>query len=143
VDGSRNAARAASIAIAYAKRFGAELIALHVIVIPAQTLAEVEGGIGRFESSEMHEYLASARQKAQSILDEVVTSGEREGVKAIGLLHDKSFSVVETILDQAVANNVDLIIIGTRGLTGFKKLLIGSVSSAVVSHAHCAVLVVR
>ena len=52
-------------------------------------------------------------------------------------------SVVETIVNQAVKENVDLIIVGTRGLGGFKKLLLGSVSNGVVSHAHSPVLVIR
>jgi len=143
MDGSRNAARAASVAVEYAKRFGAELLVLHVIAFPAHTLAEVEGGIGRLESSEVEEYFASARQGVKVVLDEVVKSAEGEGVKATGMIVDHAFSVIETILDHAASNNVDLIVIGTRGLTGFKKLLIGSVSSGVVNHAHCPVLIVR
>ncbi|MGO9645708.1 MAG: universal stress protein [Candidatus Bathyarchaeia archaeon] len=51
-------------------------------------------------------------------------------------------AVVETILE-ATESNVDLIVLGTRGLTRFKKLLIGSVSSEVVNHGHCSVLIVR
>jgi nucleotide-binding universal stress UspA family protein len=38
---------------------------------------------------------------------------------------------------------VDLIIIGSRGLTGFKRILEGSVSSQVVSDAPCSVLVIK
>jgi nucleotide-binding universal stress UspA family protein len=37
----------------------------------------------------------------------------------------------------------DLIVIGSRGLSGMKRLLMGSVSESVVRHAHCPVLVVR
>ena len=39
-------------------------------------------------------------------------------------------------------NNVDLIVVGTRGRTGFKKMLLGSVASGVVTYAHCPVLVI-
>jgi nucleotide-binding universal stress UspA family protein len=39
--------------------------------------------------------------------------------------------------------NIDLIVVGSRGLRAFKKMLIGIVSAAVVNHAHCSVLVVR
>jgi len=143
VDGSENAARAASVAIEYAKKFEAELLVLHVIAIPAHTLAEVEGGIGGLDSSETREYFALAQQKAKPIVDGVVKSAKANDVKATGIIRDNAFSVVETIIDQAVDNKVDLIVIGTRGLTGFKKLLIGSISSGIVNHAHCAVLVIR
>jgi nucleotide-binding universal stress UspA family protein len=36
--------------------------------------------------------------------------------------------------------NIDLIIVGTRGRSGFKKLLLGSVASEVVKYAHCPVM---
>ncbi|HUK27112.1 MAG TPA: universal stress protein [Candidatus Acidoferrales bacterium] len=76
-------------------------------------------------------------------MDEVTRLAEAENVKATRLTQEYSFSVVETILEQGDKSNVDLIVIGTRGLTGFKKLLVGSVSSGVISHAHCSVLIVR
>ena len=143
VDGSGNAARAASVAIKYAEKFEAELLVLHVIAIPAHILAEVEGGIGALDGFESRQYFALARQKAKSIVDDVVKSAKAKNVKATGIIQEYSFSVVETIVDHAAGNNVDLIVIGTRGLTGFKKLLIGSISSGVVNHALCPVLLIR
>jgi nucleotide-binding universal stress UspA family protein len=47
------------------------------------------------------------------------------------------------ILDFAEENNIDLIVIGTRGRSGFKRLLLGSVASHVTTYAHCPVLVVK
>ena len=47
------------------------------------------------------------------------------------------------LVDYSEKNNVDLIIVGTRGITGFKKMLLGSVASGVVTYAHCPVLVIR
>jgi nucleotide-binding universal stress UspA family protein len=47
------------------------------------------------------------------------------------------------ILDFAKENNIDLIVIGTRGRSGFKRLLLGSVASHVTTYAHCPVLVVK
>ena len=52
-------------------------------------------------------------------------------------------SVVQAITDYASEWKVDLIVLGTRGLSGFRKLLLGSVSNGVLSHASCSVLVVR
>ena len=52
-------------------------------------------------------------------------------------------SVATTIMEYAESENVDIIIVGSRGRTSFKKLLLGSVSSNVIKNAHCAVLVVR
>jgi nucleotide-binding universal stress UspA family protein len=52
-------------------------------------------------------------------------------------------SIVSAILRYAQKDDADLIIIGTRGITGFRKLLVGSVASGVVTYAHCPVLVIR
>jgi nucleotide-binding universal stress UspA family protein len=77
------------------------------------------------------------------VVDEAVRLAEMEGVKAIGVIRDNVFSVVEAIVKLAEERNTDLIVIGTRGLTGFRKLLVGSVSSGVIAHAHCSVFIVR
>jgi nucleotide-binding universal stress UspA family protein len=52
-------------------------------------------------------------------------------------------SVIGAIIDYAANKDIDLIVIGTRGRTGLKRLLMGSVANAVVQHAHCSVLLVR
>lgn len=49
----------------------------------------------------------------------------------------------EAIVDAAKRENVDLIVVGSHGRTGLDKMLMGSVSSHVVNHAPCSVLVVR
>jgi nucleotide-binding universal stress UspA family protein len=46
-------------------------------------------------------------------------------------------------LEYAEKENIDLIVLGTKGRSGFKKLLLGSVASGVVTYAHCPVLVVK
>ena len=52
-------------------------------------------------------------------------------------------STVGAIVEYAERENIDLLVIGSRGLTGFKKLLIGGVASGVVTYAHCPVMVVK
>ena len=52
-------------------------------------------------------------------------------------------SVIDSILSYAEDNKIDIIVIGTRGLTGFKRLLVGSVALGVINHARCPVLLVR
>ncbi len=51
--------------------------------------------------------------------------------------------VPDSIIIYAENENVDLIVVATRGRSGFKKLLLGSVASKVVTYAHCPVLVVK
>jgi nucleotide-binding universal stress UspA family protein len=52
-------------------------------------------------------------------------------------------SVADTIIDFAKKETIDLIVIGTKGRTGLKRFLMGSVANGVIQHAHCPVLLVR
>jgi nucleotide-binding universal stress UspA family protein len=52
-------------------------------------------------------------------------------------------SAASTIVDYAESENVDLLVIGSKGRTGLKKMLVGSTASEVVKYSHCPVLVVR
>jgi nucleotide-binding universal stress UspA family protein len=52
-------------------------------------------------------------------------------------------SVVPAIVDYAEKNKVDLIVTGTKGRSGFTKLLLGSVASGIVTFASCPVMVAK
>lgn len=52
-------------------------------------------------------------------------------------------SVASTIVDYAESKNVDLLVIGSKGKTGLKKMLVGSTATDVVKYAHCPVIVIR
>ena len=52
-------------------------------------------------------------------------------------------SVVEEIVEYAENNKVDIIIIGSRGMSGLKKMLLGSIATGVVTYSHCPVLIVK
>ena len=52
-------------------------------------------------------------------------------------------SITGAIIDYASDKSIDLVIVGTKGRTGLKRLLLGSVAQGVVQHAHCPVLLVR
>ena len=52
-------------------------------------------------------------------------------------------SLVGEILEYAERNGIDLIVLGTRGRSGFKRIVLGSVASGVVTYASCPVIVVK
>ena len=54
-----------------------------------------------------------------------------------------SQSTVKSILDFAEEKNVNLIVVGTRGHSGIKKLLLGSTASGIVTYSSCPVIVVK
>lgn len=91
---------------------------------------------------EAYDRLISDRTKAgQAVLDEA-----REKLGDTGLeVHQELIEgpAAEGILRVAEARNADLIVMGTRGLGSLSGLLLGSVSSKVVQHAHCPVMLAR
>ena len=59
------------------------------------------------------------------------------------ILENPTLKVSSLIINQAESENVNLIVVGNRGRQGFKRLLLGSVASDIVTYAHCPVLVVK
>jgi nucleotide-binding universal stress UspA family protein len=148
LDGSENSERASRASVELAEKLKAELIVVHAITPPAlyyHTEISPEGPVIEppTHEKEIDLYLEYARRLGRGIVDPTMSEAKKRGITVKADLPEATASVVETIVNQANKENADLIIVGTRGLGGFKKLLIGSVSSGVVSHAHCPVLVIR
>ena len=148
LDGSENSARASQAALELAEKLQAELIVLHAIIPPTlyyHTEISPEGPVIEppTHEKEIDLYLEYARRVGHGIVDGTVSEAKKRGIAVRAELPETTSSVVETIVNQAVGENADLIVVGTRGLGGFKRLLLGSVSSGVVDHAHCPVLVIR
>ena len=61
----------------------------------------------------------------------------------VAILDDEKNSKVETIVEFIEKNNIDLVIMGSRGLSKFKQMLVGSIASGIISHSKCPVLVIR
>lgn len=116
-DGSVHSAAAASEAIGFAKRCGSNVIAV----------------------SSMHS--DDKFEEAVANVMNVVEMAQKEGIKVEALTPPgRSHDV---IVETAGGRGVDLIIMGTYGKTGFKKLLMGSSTEKVIGHASCAVLVIK
>lgn len=139
IDGSENSFRAASWAVDLAKREGSSLFVLSVIPAPHYSLS---GQPGTADPA-MKEFFDVARAQAEKVVQKVVSQAEAQGIKTRGEIIENVPSVVESITDYADEWKVQVIVVGTRGLSGFRKMLVGSVSGALVAHAPCSVLVVR
>lgn len=142
IDGSENAYRAASYAINIATKYGAELLVIHVVQLDPNLAAFGVYGISLTEDvAKMRE---AARKEVAPWFDRVRKEADASQVKMRSdVLAEYPLTLVGEILDYAEKNNVDLIVIGSRGRTGFKKLLLGSVASSVVTYAPCPVLVIK
>ena len=138
VDGSEHAKRAAQTAIELAKTFGASLTIISVVAPPAFF---VSGPVGA--PADLTEYYRLETEDANGAVGAVAKLAQDSGVRAESQVLRPDKSVVEAIIEFAGKEQADLIVVGTRGLGGFRKMLLGSVSSGVIANAHCAVLVVR
>jgi nucleotide-binding universal stress UspA family protein len=138
VDGSQNSMRAAEWAIDLAKRDHASLFVVSIIPTPVYSAVTPPGS-----NPPMNEMFDRARGDAEKFVEQAASRAQASGVQVRGEIIENVPSVVQSITDYADEWKVQVIVVGTRGLSGFKKLLLGSVSTALVSHAPCSVLIVR
>src|SRR5215475_15830030 len=85
-----------------------------------------------------------AREQAEAAVKDAVErieSGKASGIEIITKII--SGSAREVILDEAERWDADLIVLGSHGYNGWQRFLLGSVSHAVATHAHCSVEIVR
>jgi hypothetical protein len=82
-----------------------------------------------------------AEKEAKKLLDSMKECAEKEGIECETIVHEGD-EPYEFIVDEAGRKKVDMIIMGRHGRKGLKRLLMGSVTSKVVGHAPCSVLVV-
>jgi nucleotide-binding universal stress UspA family protein len=142
VDGSKPSIDAGTQAIDIAKRFDAELIALYV-VSPDIRYNYVEDVITPSLPKALKDVMMIAMQRGEKHVDKVKQKASEKNVKVKTDVVIGISSVVKEIIEYAEKNRIDMIIIGSRGLSGIKKMLLGSVASGVVTYAHCPVLVAK
>jgi nucleotide-binding universal stress UspA family protein len=142
VDGSEQSFKVAEYAIEIGKKYSAQLTALTVLDISKpKHLSSTFITAPTYAMKELEE----ERKEAQQWLDKVANIVSEKGNDNIQFKSqiEKSMSVEGTIVDYAEQENIDLIVVGTKGRSAFTKLLLGSVASKVVTYAHCPVLVVK
>jgi nucleotide-binding universal stress UspA family protein len=136
LDGSKDAFQAASYAVKLAKPFGAEVFFVHAVVGP-QYLQYETGAVVVLR------YIEDAKRTAEEWYKVAEEIASAEGVKFYSETILDVASVADAILGYAEDKKADLVVMGTKGRTGLKRFLLGSVASGVVAHAKCSVLVVR
>jgi nucleotide-binding universal stress UspA family protein len=129
VDGSAQSRKTMDVAVDLARRYGSEVTVVHV--------REYE----RFEGSDVD---LGPPTPAESLLKDAVAEFEGAGVQARSELRRvRPGETPEQIVEVATSTDADLIVMGTRGMTEWKSLLLGGVATKVVHHATCPVLLVR
>jgi len=140
IDKSGYKDKATAYAIMLARSLGAEITVIHVI--GKSSMGATADVLGYYRGGKLKAYQEALKKDAERLLDRVVQTGENEGVEIRQQVLVDS-PVKKAILDYAKNHKIDLIVIGTKGMTGIEKFLMGSVANDVIAHAHCPVLAVR
>jgi nucleotide-binding universal stress UspA family protein len=138
-DGSTLSKKAITSAIELAALSGAELIA--VKVTPRYPQSYFEGSLP-LSASEVSKIEKGWTDGAQKVLDAVVKAAKAKGVNTKAVVV-KSDIVSDALIAAAKKHKVDLIVMASHGRRGIKRLLLGSETQQVLTHASVPVLVLR
>jgi nucleotide-binding universal stress UspA family protein len=138
VDGSHSAERAVDEAVKVAKATGGKILALSIVMHPAR-LVDVASGFAEEQSRETtaHDLATAALDDAKARFDAAQVPGTLRAADSHG---EEIASVISRI---AAEEEIDLIVMGTRGLSGVKRLLLGSVAESLLRMADRPVMLVR
>jgi nucleotide-binding universal stress UspA family protein len=129
IDGSAYSQQAIPTAIEVARKFGSEVLVLHV---------------SEHDRGRAVVYSLESPADATRLVGDAVRVIRETGITARGELRDVAAGhVAKAIVETATANHVDLIVMGSRGLSDVQGLLLGSVTHKVIQIANIPVLVER
>ena len=134
VDFSDDSQAAVTAACDLAKQFDAELHVVHAFELATPLVSPYQVAIPDL-------YLAESRSAATLRLDEVVSKLSVDGIEAQP--HLTEAPAAQAIARTAEEVGADLIVMGTRGMTGFKHFVLGSVAERTLRLAPCSVLTVK
>ena len=138
VDGSPCSIAATRTAAAIARHNDAELLALTAFYPKYASVAEIGSWAVAIDQEEIDQWARREKEEIQAAICPILAR-----LDTPNRFVQETGHPVEVILRVAERENVDLVVVGSRGLRGVKELLLGSVSSAVLHHAACPILIVH
>ncbi|AIF82983.1 universal stress protein UspA-like protein [Candidatus Nitrososphaera evergladensis SR1] len=138
VDGSKESLRAVDVAISIARKYDSWLTALYIVHIP---FGENRSSYPR--TMWYKEFADDVKEDTRKWFEEIQKKGKENKLEIEMKMTETIKSVPSEIVRFAEVDKTDLIVIGSRGRSGVKKLLLGSVASGVLTYAPCPVMVVR
>jgi len=136
-DFSNDAETAVETVIELAKAFGAKLELFHAYHVEIPPIYAGFGG----DFTRPEDILGPIREGAEATMNRLVEEVAAKGVPVQGRIAMDHAS--RAILEEAERVLADLIVIGTRGLTGLEHLVLGSTAERVLRLAHCPVMTVK
>ncbi|MDC8453742.1 MAG: universal stress protein, partial [Candidatus Nitrosotalea sp.] len=136
IDGSEMSMKAAEYGVAMAKKDTANLVIISVIYTPASTFTYTK-------QEWFDEFLKKSKDESAKWFDKVKKNAAQNGVQVKVETVEELYSIPAAIVKYAENENADLIIMGSTGKTGFKRLLLGSVANDVVIHSPIPVMIIK
>ena len=136
VDGSETSYAAVAQAAELAKAFGGKITVVQVLALDPYIAAEY------ISATQTNDLIERARTSVFKTLEEAATKFSDLGIPVEAKLLEGQV-VHREIIREAETSKADLIVIGSHGRTGLKRLFLGSVAQSVLGEAHIPVLVVR
>ena len=143
IDGSETSMRAAEYAVAMAKNANNKHVQL--IGITIIELGRLSYSFFITAPSYGSKELEEKRQEARVWLNQIDRLSKENNVSQFKseIIEDVVSRIGGAIVNYAEKEKVDLIVVGTRGRSGLKRILIGSVALDILHYAHCPVMIVK
>ncbi len=125
-------------------RSGTEIKLIHVVESPLPPLPDLMG-VGAEASRRTYEEEVASGTKLLETMTKTMRSNAEVEISITNEIISASYAQTppQVIVEEAQRYDADLIVVGSRGMSTWKRFLVGSVSMAVVEHAPCSVEVVR
>lgn len=136
VDGSETSFAAVKQAAELAKAFGSKITVVQVLALDPYIAAEY------ITAAQTNDLIERARTSIQATLEEAKAKFSAEGLQVEARLLEGQV-IHQEIINAVKETNADLIVIGSHGRTGLKKLFLGSVAQNILGDTGVPVLVVR
>ena len=139
LDGSTHSVRAAEVAIELCRSYGAELTLLHVT--PKLDLPEQIKDYMKAEHLTRQDLLA-IDEAVKRVIADVRSNAEARGIKKVKIIFREG-KPARSIVAYVESARIDAVVMGSRGLSEFESMLLGSVSHKVATLAGCTVMIVK
>ncbi|MGG6460791.1 MAG: universal stress protein [Candidatus Eiseniibacteriota bacterium] len=139
IDGSEQSFKAANYALSLAKSFGAKLTAVTVSYVPASENLSQSDVLRQSLIEDKSDYT----KDTETWFETLVHDAKASKIQLETELLNSTRPVDYVILEYAEEKEMDLIVVGTKGRSGFRKLLLGSVASSIMTYSHCPVLIIK
>lgn len=136
-DGSEHSIRALTTAISMAFKFNAQVSVAHAVPLPLN-------GYGLGEPYyDWDSFEKSAKQRIEKQLHPFAEAARKMGVILTSVFLGGTVSIAESLITSSEKERADMIVMGSRGIGGFRGLMMGSVSQAVAAHSKIPVMIVK